>query len=396
MELAIWLLALIASGLLAVPAVVYATECILGSLAGSVSPRTMHAPRQAVAVLVPAHDEAQGIAATLETIVAQLRDGDRLLVVADNCSDDTAMVARAAGAEVIERHDPSNRGKGYALDFGIAHLAKDPRPVLVVIDADCRLLPGSLDALSRTVSGTGRPAQSCNLMVASDDQKPRFGVAEFAFLVKNLVRPRGLARLGLPCQLTGTGMAIPWAAIGSIDLAYGHLVEDMKLGIDLAAAGYPPVYCEDAGVRSDFPETAAGSESQRRRWEHGHLAMVAASCRRLLNPQVLGDRNRLAMTLDILVPPLTLLAAGIAGVIATGALVAGLGFGYAPLALAAASGTLLAIGTATAWAAHGREALPARAVLKIPVYMLGKVWIYPRALIGKSEQVWTRTDRTRS
>ena len=394
-ELAVWLLALAASSLLAVPTIVYAAECIFGSLPRSDAPRPA-IPRAAVAVLVPAHDEEQGIAATLRNIAAQLRDGDRLLVVADNCSDRTAAVARAAGAEVVERHDPSNRGKGYALDFGLAHLARDPRPVVVIIDADCRLLAGALDELSRTVTVTGRPAQSCYLMVAGSDRNGRFGVAQFAFLVKNLVRPRGLARIGLPCQMTGAGMALPWAAVGTVDLAHGHLVEDMKLGLDLAAAGYAPVFCEDAGVRSDFPESTTGAESQRRRWEHGHLAMLAASGRHLLDRRVLGNPNLLAMTLDVLVPPLTLLAACIAAVVVLGALVAALGFGLAPLAVSAASGVLLVLATAVAWAAHGRQALPARAALKIPGYMLGKVGLYPRALAGKSEQEWVRTDRTRT
>ena len=396
MELAIWLLALIASGLLAVPTFIYAAECLLGSLPGTVSRTTKHAPRLPLVVLVPAHDEEQGIAAALQNIVAQLRSGDRLLVVADNCSDQTAMVARAAGAEVIERQDPSKRGKGYALDFGLAHLARDPRPVVVIVDADCRLLPGALDALSRAVSATGRPAQSSYLMVAGSNPARRPAVAEFAFLVKNLVRPRGLARAGFPCQMTGSGMAIPWAAIGSIELAHGHLVEDMKLGLDLACAGYPPLFCEEAGVRSDFPETVEGRDSQRRRWEHGHLGMLAASFKRLLSRRTLGDPNRLAMTLDVLVPPLTLLAAAVAAVIAVGAVVAGLGFGLAPLSVAAASGILLLIGTGAAWVAHGRQVMPARSLLKIPGYMLGKVWIYPRALIGRSEQNWIRTDRTRS
>ncbi len=59
------------------------------------------ASRAHVAVLVPAHDEAAGIGATLRAIQAQLAPGDRVLVVADNCSDDTAALARSADAEVV-------------------------------------------------------------------------------------------------------------------------------------------------------------------------------------------------------------------------------------------------------------------------------------------------------
>ncbi len=75
--------------------------------------------RPSLAVLVPAHNEGASILPTVNDILAQLGPSDRLLVVADNCSDDTADVARKAGAEVIERRDDANRGKGHALDYGI-------------------------------------------------------------------------------------------------------------------------------------------------------------------------------------------------------------------------------------------------------------------------------------
>ena len=64
-----------------------------------------------IAVLIPAHNESYGLVATLYSIKAQLQPQDRLLVVADNCSDDTAEVAKNSGAEVIERQDLKNRGK---------------------------------------------------------------------------------------------------------------------------------------------------------------------------------------------------------------------------------------------------------------------------------------------
>lgn len=98
--------------------------------------------RPQVAVLVPAHDEASLIGATLASIAPQLRPGDRLLVVADNCTDDTAQLAREAGAEVVERRDARLRGKGYALDFGVRHLASQPPEVVIVVDADCQVGEG--------------------------------------------------------------------------------------------------------------------------------------------------------------------------------------------------------------------------------------------------------------
>src|SRR5580704_15835042 len=97
-----------------------------------------------IAVLVPAHNEGTGLLPTLEDIKRQLQPGDRILVVADNCTDDTATIARTAGAEVIERHDPDRRGKGYALDFGIQHLSATPPDILIMIDADCRIAANAI------------------------------------------------------------------------------------------------------------------------------------------------------------------------------------------------------------------------------------------------------------
>lgn len=395
MELALWLLAFSLSALLAIPTVIYAIECIAGSLPVRSKLRRADGLRPPVAILVPAHDEMRGIEATLKSILSQMHEGDRLLVVADNCTDNTAEIARAAGAEVLERFDPVNRGKGYAVDFGLKHLSVSPPSVVVFVDADCTLLDGTLDELARLVSATGRPVQSCNLMTTPAGHKSKLGIAEFAFRVKNLVRPRGLSRLGLPCLLTGTGMALPWALVAKVQFARHDLVEDMRLGVDLAAAGHAPVYCEAAGVRSFFPETASGMLSQRSRWENGHLSMVMACLPRLFTRRTLGNRDCLALTLDIMVPPLTLLVCAQALAITAGLLVALFDFGRAPLAIGIAGAFLIVTSTAIAWATHGRDVVPIGTVLKIPSYMLGKVRIYDRLVSGRMEQIWVRTDRSR-
>src|SRR6185436_17440011 len=105
-------------------------------------------PRPRAAVLIPAHDEELGIAATVTGLRAQLAPGDRLIVIADNCSDGTAAAARAAGAEVIERQDTSRRGKGFAIVFAVDHLAATTPPeAVIIVDADCRISPSGLEIL---------------------------------------------------------------------------------------------------------------------------------------------------------------------------------------------------------------------------------------------------------
>src|SRR6476469_6442466 len=120
------LLLVLPAALLLAPLAVLTVECLAALLPGR---RTEHTPadaRSPCVVLVPAHDEENGLPATLAGLLPLLRPGDRLLVVADNCTDRTAAAARAAGAEVVERHDPDRRGKGYALAAGVDALRADP------------------------------------------------------------------------------------------------------------------------------------------------------------------------------------------------------------------------------------------------------------------------------
>src|SRR3984957_17440651 len=181
--------------------------------------------RTAVAILIPAHNEEGGIAATLRSIAPQLGKHDRLIVVADNCTDETGDIAQAEGAEVVSRANLEKRGKGFALDFGLRYLRSNPPDIVIVVDADCHVAPGAIDHLAKACASYRRPVQALYLMHNQPNARLRMQIAEFAWVVKNLVRPMGLGKLGLPCQLMGSGMAFPWMSISNMDLADGHIVE---------------------------------------------------------------------------------------------------------------------------------------------------------------------------
>jgi len=349
--------------------------------------------RPTVAVLMPAHDEATGIAASIASVVGQLRPGDRMLVVADNCSDDTAAIARAAGAEVIERRDAARRGKGYALDFGVRRLAQGPPAIVVIVDADCALAPHALARIAARCAQTARPVQALYLMRSPPGAGLRLRIAEFAWVVKNEVRPLGFLRLGLPCQLMGTGMAFPWPAIQAAPLASGHLVEDMQLGLDLAMAGAPALFCPQACVTSVFPTQAVGAVAQRTRWEHGHLSVIVDAGPKLFWQALRRrDRNLTALALDLCVPPLASLVLMAGAVVVCGAALAWAGGSRWPLLLA--SGALVAIGLAVLLARHrfGRHIVTLAELLTAPAYVLNKLPMYAR-LLGKRQSEWVRTRR---
>lgn len=384
---------LVAALLLALPSAVLLAQVVTASRAGSQRGVLLDGERPRVAVLVPAHDEAGGIGTTLASIRRQLLPGDRLLVVADNCSDDTAALARAAGAEVTERNDPARRGKGYALDHGLRELASRPPQVVVVVDADCDVGDGCIDQLARCCAAKGRPVQALDLMLAPPGAGAKLRYAEFAWRVKNLVRPLGGARMGWPCQLMGTGMALRWPDALGLGLAHAGLAEDMQMGIELALGGRPPLFEPAVRVISRFPASDTAAHGQRRRWEQGHLAsllhgvpsLLAGAWRRR-DPRLLG------MALDLVVPPLALLlllSAALAVLCVAWSLSGG---GVAAASVAVAALLLQAAALSTAWWNFGRPLLRAGEIAGAPWYALRKLPLY-LSMLMRRQRGWVRTER---
>ena len=386
-------LALVLGAMLLVAVGVFALQIVAHVLRPRAGyPQPSAVPRPSLAVLVPAHNEEGGIAATIATVLPQLVAGDRVLVVADNCSDETAAAARAAGAEVIERSSEL-RGKGYALGHGIDHLRANPPSAVVIVDADCLLAPGALAALLHDLARTGRPVQALYLMLGATDAGLGRRLAQFAWRVRNWARPAGWHRLGLPCQLMGTGMAFSWAMLKDASLSNASIVEDMKLGIELAALGSAPVFCERALVSSQFPDSSAATGTQRTRWEHGHIEMILHEVPPMLRKAFARrDWRLLGLALDLAVPPLALLA----GLLALDALLAlgglWLGAGWASVVLASTLLGTFFVAILLAWAVRGRDLVRLTELLTVPWYIVAKVPIYVRFIVRR-QKAWVRTDR---
>jgi cellulose synthase/poly-beta-1,6-N-acetylglucosamine synthase-like glycosyltransferase len=343
-------------------------------------------------VLMPAHNEAGGIAVSIAAVRAQLSARDRLLVIADNCTDDTAQVAQAAGATVMSRANSELRGKGYALDFGVRALEADPPEVVIVIDADCQVHPNTLAHLALACVNTQRPNQALNLMRSPPGAGLKVRIAEFAWNLKNHTRPLGFSRLGLPCQLMGTGMGFPWESIKSAQLASGHIVEDLKLGLELAAAGSPPKFCTHGLVTSMFPTSSEGMLAQRTRWEHGHLDVAVK-----LGPPMLwralksGRFGMAAMVIDMCVPPLAALVMLILVTSLIASVLAVLGHATA-LQLMAVGAACLGAAVMLTWCRFGRAIVSLGDLMSVPVYIAAKVPLYLKA-ITKRQVEWVRTKR---
>jgi len=351
-------------------------------------------PFHRTTVLIPAHNEGAGILPTIRDVQAQLGPRDDILVVADNCTDDTAAIVAGTGADAVVRTDPAHRGKGYALEFGVKHLGQNPPDVVVILDADCRLGENALRHLSANAIATGRPVQSLYLMHAPENAPAGKGVNLLAWRVKNWIRPLGLKTFGLPTQLVGTGMAFPFNLLAGRDLGNSRLAEDCALGIALASAGHPPLFVSEAKVHSHFPVSQVGSESQRERWEKGHLDnIVDLVPGALLKSLGIRSAGLAAMAVDMAVPPLSMLVLVTAGCVILGGVALGLGASPIALVVPLLSLLLVAVGTVLAWRAVGRDVLPARELLRLPLHAIRKLGFYRGIASGKASSSWIRTDR---
>ncbi len=342
-------------------------------------------------VVVPAHNEAAGIAATVESLLAveYPTDRRRIIVVADNCTDDTAQHARAAGAIVLERQHATERGKGYALAFAYGKsLADGIADVVVVVDADSSVSPNLLSAFSARFAA-GAEVLQAEYGVRNANASWRTRLMVIALTMFHTVRSLGRERRGVSCGLRGNGMAFSAAALRRVPPRAFSVVEDVEYGIALGLAGIRVEYVAEAHVLGDMPTSSRASRVQRARWEGGRLALLSAHAPSLLRA---GGRIPLDLLLDLLVPPLTTLAAFILvglGLSLASAL-AGV-TGVAPLGAWLMASALLSVYVIRGMVLSGTGLRAVRDMLWLPVFMLWKLTaiVAPRGRAGE----WVRTPR---
>jgi len=345
-------------------------------------------------ILIPAHDEENVIEHTLGDLQKKIGPHDRILVVADNCTDNTAEIASKTGVEVVERQDAKRRGKGFALDYGIRILKdKAPPDVLIILDADCRVTPGTIPSLKAHVMRENRPAQALYLMQAPDNPGFYQKIAEFAWFFRVAVRFVGDRCLGIPTMILGSGMAFRFEDIAGIDLATADIVEDMKMSLELAARGKYTRLLSGARVYSEFPREERAQTTQRTRWEHGHLDMIVRRLPRYALAGITrGDLRLLGLTFSMGVLPLTLLATMLVGLLLLTGITAWLGAGTHPLWLMGTATGFFTLAILMAWYTGGRDILSARDFLQLPIYILRKFPLYRQFLVRK-ETNWVKTER---
>lgn len=266
-------------------------------------PRGPGSPR--LAIVVPAHDEEANIARTVRSLRedAASLEGVEIVVVADNCSDDTAEVARKAGAEALVRVDADLRGKGYALDHAFETLMPRGFDAFVVIDADTVVVPDFLRSAQQAFAG-GADAIQARYGVLNAHESYRTRLMSVALAAFNVLRPRGRERWGLSVGLLGNGFGLTRETLEEVPYKAASIVEDLEYHIRLVRAGRRVRFLDHAEVRADMPTGGAGTKTQRARWEGGRFLMIKEQVPKLMLG-VLRGRLRLAEPLfELLLLPL--------------------------------------------------------------------------------------------
>lgn len=286
-------------------------------------------PHARLVVLVPAHDEELLLPRAIESLLAQSypRQLFRIVVIADNCSDATADVARQAGAdEVMIRNAPDQRGKGRALRWAMDQILTGPDPpdALVSIDADTTGDPDLLLGLVERFEHGAEAVQSDyrTYLPGTDRESLR----STAFILMNWVRPAGRNVLGFAAFLVGNGMLLSASVLRRLPWTAFTATEDREYTLNLQYDGVVIALAGAVMVHAPMAPSENAAATQQQRWEGGWAHLLRARFLRLLGD---GLRRRsatlLMAALDLAVPPLGLLAGLALLLLALSAIPAGLG-----------------------------------------------------------------------
>lgn len=249
-------------------------------------------PKHSFAVVVAAHNEEQVIGQLVENlqIIKYPRNMYDIFVVADNCTDKTASIAREAGAIVHERFNTVQRGKGFAMEwmFNKLYNMENRYDAVVVFDADNLVHPDFLLEMNSKLCKGEKVIQGY-LHAKNPTDTWVAGTFAIAFWVVNHVWHLAKYNLGLSSVLGGTGMCISMDILERFGWGATCLTEDMEFTMKVLVQGIPTTWAHDAIVYDEKPLTFMQSWKQRRRWAQGHFDVAGRYIGKLIKE---GIRRR--------------------------------------------------------------------------------------------------------
>jgi exopolysaccharide biosynthesis WecB/TagA/CpsF family protein len=257
------------------------------------------------AIIIPAHNEESGIKRTIQSLQVSMQSCEQcdVVVIADNCDDETASIASATGARVLQRSSRTRRGKGSALDHAFQILLEEGFEAFIVVDADSvvdrQFIPLMIERFQ-----AGAAALQGRYTVLHPDKDKGARRMDLAFHAFNVLRPLGRSGWGFSAGIVGNGFGVTAETLRKVPYSANSVVEDLEYHLMLVEAGIHVEFVREAAVYGEIPEGMEARRIQRTRWEGGRLRMLVD-----MLPRSLGAlcRRRWALiepVLDLSLAPL--------------------------------------------------------------------------------------------
>ena len=344
--------------------------------------------------LIPAHDEELLVSACVESVCGATYPVQqrRVVVIADNCRDDTAQRALAAGAEVWERFDLVKRGKSEAIGWAIARIDLAQWDTIIILDADSTLDSAFGITLSRMAPLESKVVQA------------NFGSSnEFETWLTRLSGVLGRIRYeqaypkkqanGLNVPLTGNGMCIGSKILLEEGWHADSITENWELYARWTATGVRICYAQDARLFSQESASIRQSRSQRLRWASGRSDVFRKWRYPILRSRAISLRQKLDALWTLGAPSPVIGGLATMAIAATAYIV--LPSPWSPLCVAVALGMLLPWGLATARVLWSHPE-PIRTLLSFGMLLPYAVWriaLQIRSMFVGTREGWVRTAR---
>ena len=342
--------------------------------------------------LIPAHDEELLIDSCLRSLL-QLRYPTShldIVVVADNCTDGTAGIVRAAGVSCLERYDTVRVGKPFAIAWALEQLDLEAYEALVIVDADS-IVDDQFAVALAAASPVSDKALQCYNDVSNRTENALTRMAAVFSAMRCRYINEFKTRVGLNCSL-GNGLCIGTGVLRRLGWNAYSISEDTELYAKLTAEAVRIESVASARIFSQEARSLRQSGTQRRRWTAGNLEVLRRFVWRLLRSPRIGFAQKLDSLAELTAP-----APAIHLAMAVGIVAAAVAFelpGVAVLAPAAAISLVRPLIYAALGVLSDPDPKGAIAAFSFfPFYVFWRLGIQAAAIIGVGASSWVRTER---
>lgn len=358
-----------------------------------VKPGSGDAPR--LLFLVPAHEEQLLITGCVRSLLQMSYPSAarRVVVIADNCTDNTARLARDEGADVLERVDREFPGKPRAIAWALSQIDLKSWDACVIIDADSTVALTFASGLAQLAPLNDIVFQS-NIGVLNEFESwlTRLGGVlsrcryEFTYPLKQSA--------GLNCPVMGNGMGFGTNLLMRDGWRAFSITEDSELYAIYTEAGVPIRHAPEANLFSQEARSLEQGATQRRRWLAGRLRVIREWAVRLVRSPRISWHQKLDAFVELgLASPVLHLMAAIA--VAAAALVAIRGaLGWWIAAFAATSLAALIVTTIIVFWRHPQPWRTLSSFFMLPAYAAWRLVVVMGTLLTLRDTTWRKTART--